>query len=205
ERRQAERAEQAETEVVDLGDHDLGAALAAHEADQRADGTAAEHEDAIAALHAGAGDVVRGHRERLDHRRRVVAERVGDLQEMLRSHRIVLAHAAGEVDAEHLELIAETRGAHATRAAGAAAHDRLDHDAVAGCKPAVLRRLDDLGERLVADDAAARNTVIEVTLVDVEVGTADVHPSHPQQCLAAGRRWNGYGRLRYMSRILCYR
>src|SRR5437763_8830258 len=110
---------------------------------------------------------------------------------MFGPHRIVLAHAAGQVDAEHLELIAEIRRAHPTRAARAAAHDWLDHDPVAGGEPAVLRRLDDLGERLVADDAAARNAVVEMALEDVEIGAADADPAHPQKRLAAGRR--GYG------------
>src|SRR5437667_400531 len=73
------------------------------------------------------------------------------------------------------------------------AHDGLDDDTVAGDETAVLRRLHDLGERLVTDDAAARDAVVEVALEDVEIGATDAHATHAQQRLAACRRRHGDG------------
>src|SRR5439155_398226 len=64
---------------------------------------------------------------------------------------------------------------------------------VAGDETAVLRRLHDLGERLVTDDAAARDAVVEVALEDVEIGATDAHATHAQQRLAACRRRHGDG------------
>ena len=159
--------------AVHLGDDHVRAAVAADERDERADRPAAEDEDAVVALHRRASDVVGGDGERLHERGLVVAERVGHSEQARHVHRHVLPHATGQVDAEHLEAVAEVRRAHPAGPAGSADRERLDDDAVAGLEAAASRRLGDLAEGLVADDATLRHAVVEVALEDVEIGAAD--------------------------------
>ncbi len=99
----------------------------------------------------------------------------------------VLLHAARLLHAEHAQAIAEIGRAHAAGAAGAAHAQRLHHHALARAEARGARRLGDLGQRLVADDAAARDAVVEVALEDVQIGAADADAPHAQQRLA-GRR-----------------
>src|SRR6185436_15820211 len=103
--------------------------------------------------------------------------------------RPVLLHAARLVDTEHLERVAEVGRAAAARAAGAAHAQRLHHDPVARREARRARRLGHVGQRLVADGAAAGHAVIEMPLEDVQIGAADADAPHPQQRLvAAGLR-----------------
>jgi hypothetical protein len=147
----------------------LGAAPARDQRDERADGAAAEDHDAIATLDRRAIHVVRRHRERLEHRRLIVAQRVGHVEHLAHRHRPVLLHPAGHVDATHLQLLAEVGGAHAARTTAPARHHGIDHHAITGLEATGRRRFHDLGERLVPDHAALRHAVIEVALEDVEV------------------------------------
>src|SRR6185436_4751693 len=64
-----------------------------------------EHEHAVAPLHPSAVHVVRGHRERLDHGRLIVVERIGHVEELRHRDRPVLLHAAAHVDAADLQLL----------------------------------------------------------------------------------------------------
>ena len=181
---EAERLEQLDAERVHLGDRDLGAPPARDERDQRADRAAAEDEHAVAGLHLRAAHVVRGDGERLDHRGVVVGERGRDREQARGRHGPVLPHAARQVHAEDLEAVAEVGRAHAAGAARAAEPERLDDDAVARRDARPGRRLDDLAERLVADHAAPRHAVVEVTLIDVQVGPADPDALDAQERLA---------------------
>ncbi len=99
----------------------------------------------------------------------------------------VLAHAARQIDAEHLEVVAKIVGADATRAAGAAEKNRLDHHAIAFGEAGSGGRLRDVGEDLMTDDAVLRHTMIEMPLEDVQVAAADAHAPHAEQRFA-GRR-----------------
>ena len=56
--------------------------------------------------------------------------------------------------------------------------------------------LDDFGQHLVPDDSAARHAMIEVPLIDVQIGAADADPPDPEQRLPLprGRGW-GLARL----------
>ena len=47
-----------------------------------------------------------------------------------------------------------------------------------------MRRLGDLGEGLVPDDAALGHALIQVSLEDVEIGAADAHALHLEHGLA---------------------
>src|SRR5207247_101154 len=100
-------------------------------------------------------------------------------------------HAARQVHAEHLEAVAEVRGAEPAGPAAPAELERLDDDAVTGREAASCGRLGDLAEGLVADDAALRHAVVEVALEDVEVGPADADALDSQQGLPGPRRGGG--------------
>src|SRR5262249_60334250 len=117
----------------------------------------------------------------------------------------VLLHAAGHVHAQDLERVAEKRRAHAAGAARSAHAQRLHHDAITRREPAVARRLRDLAEGLMADDAALGHALVQVSLEDVEIRAADPHPLHLEDCLILARlRFGGRARPE-MSRALVER
>ena len=136
--------------------------------------------------------------ERLDHGGVVVRERGRHLDEALGRHRPVLLHAAGQLHAAHLELVAEIGRAHPAGAAGVAEAERLDHDVIARGEAAAGRRLRDLGEGLVADDAALGHAVVEVPLEDVQVRAADADAPDLEQRLT--RRGLGSGAVPVLKR-----
>ena len=163
--------------------------MAGPERDERADGPAPEHEHEVVRPHLGALHVVGRDGQRLDHRGLVVRERRGHLQQARRRHRAVLAHAARQLHADDLERIAEVGGAHPAGAAGSAEREWLEDNTVAGREAARRGRLDDLGERLVADHAALRHAMVEVALEDVQIGAADADAADSQEGLGRpGRR-----------------
>ena len=177
-----------DAERVDLDDGDPRAAVAADQRDQAADRTSAEDQDRVAGLHAGPRHVVRRDGQGLDDGGVVVGQGVGHLDEPIDRHRPVLLHPARQVDAQDLQVVADVAGPDPARAARPAEPHGLDHDAVAGLDAAAGGRLDDLGERLVADDAAARDAIVEMPLEDVEIRPADAHPPDAEEGLArAGR------------------
>ena len=179
-----EAPEHLDPERVDLDDRHPRPPVAADQRDQAADRTSAEHQDGVAGLHARPRDVVRRDGQGLDDGGVVVGQGVGHLDEPVDRHRPVLLHPAREIDAQDLEVVADVVGADAARAARPAEPDGLHHDAVARRDAAAGRRLDDLGERLVADDPAVRDPVVEVALEDVEVGPADADAQHAEEGLA---------------------
>jgi hypothetical protein len=78
--------------------------------------------------------------ERFDEGRVIVADGVGDLQQTIGGYGPVILHAAGHVDTEHLQLVAEIGRSHPARLARAAIEDRFDDDAVAFAKAAAVGR-----------------------------------------------------------------
>src|SRR5215813_3496003 len=120
-------------------------------------------------------------RTRAPRCRETVVERVGHLDQPRRRHRPVILHAARHVHAEDLEAVADVGRAHPARAAFAAEPERLDDHAVARSEPAGRGRLGDLGEGLVADDAALRHAVVEMALIDVQIGAADADAPDAEQ------------------------
>ena len=172
---------------VDLHDLDPRSAMAAHESNQAADRPAAEDRDGVTGLDLRACHVVRGDRQRFDQRGIVITQRVRDLQQPGDGNRQVLLHAAGQIDADHLQPVTEIAGAHAARAASAAEGERLDDHAVTLAECAGRRCGSDFSEDLVPDHASSRHAVIHVPLEDVEVRAADAHAANPQQCLVRSR------------------
>ena len=123
----------------------------------------------------------------------MIGDGVGKLQQPRGGHRPVLLHPAGDIHAQHLQVVAEVGRTHPAGAARAAELDGLDDHAVAFHEAADAGARHDLGEGLVADDPAARHAVIEVPLEDVEIGTADADPAHPQERFAVGRLRHRHG------------
>ena len=185
---EAQAPEHLDPERVDLGHGDPGAPVAADQGDQAADRAAAEHEDGVAGLHPGPRDVVRRDGQGLDDGGVVVRQGVGHLDEPVDGHRPVLLHPAREVDAQDLQVVADVAGADPARPARPAEPDGLHHDAVARREAAAGGGLDDLRERLVADDPALRDPVVQVALEDVEVRAADADPQDAEESLAGTSR-----------------
>jgi hypothetical protein len=123
-KRWQERRVQWVAEAIDLRDHDVAASMAGHHGDEGADGATAEHQDLVAGLHRGAVDIMRGHGQRLDQRRVIVAQPRGDPQKPLEGYRPVFLHPTRHVDAQDLEVVAEIRHAAPIRHARQVPHTR---------------------------------------------------------------------------------
>src|SRR5262249_2817419 len=114
----------------------------------------------------------------------VVGEAVRYRDEPVDRRRPVFLHPAWEIHPHDLEVVAEVAGTDPARATRPAGSHGVHHDANAGLEDAAGRGLDDLGEGLVADDAAPRDSIVEVPLEDVQVGPADADPERAKERFA---------------------
>ena len=96
------------------------------------------------------------HRQRLDKRGHLVAERVGHPEEDVFIDPGGLGHAAVAIDADELQRLADVRMTGAAGKAGTAGDQRIGHDPIAdGNAAAAVRDLLDRADEFVADAPAA--------------------------------------------------
>ena len=121
-------------------------------------------------------------RQELEHRRLIERE-VAGRDDVALGNAHEFAQASVLMDAEHAQELAAVGEAARAGAASPAIEVRLDGDTVACCESALLRRLDDLAGKLVADDTGISEIRL-VAVIDVVVGAAHADAPDANQDIA---------------------
>ena len=172
---------------VRLDRDDSGSSRRARDPDgEQADRTAADHRD-DPTRHLRVQNSVESVAERVEHRRQIVVDGIGDVDDVRRRDGDVLGEGAVPVDADDPGVPAHVRLLGAAVLAVPADQVSFRRDAVADLDvPDQPAGLDDFSHEFVAEDDRRIHPVLRpaVPLVNVEIRAADPRPSHLYQHVA---------------------